>query len=236
MGHIHRAAHGVFPGQVLAVDQACPDIFEPPHLRMELQPCGVCLTPPRIPPRPWTVDWPARRRGGDAARAVSAWISLGHESRPTPARGTTRLLRAARVWGENTSRARRNLQLVRQPQQKITPKRSRESRLRPRLHDRYGRHSKPDVSPAPRRMISGSGWEKSITVVGSVPHSPESITAPSPGSSARPGRAAAGCSRRVARRARRAAPGVPRAAGFALRRSFSSGAARCAAPPWSRAG
>ena len=37
-------------------------------------------------------------------------------------------------------------------------------------------HSKPDVSPAPRRTISGSGWEKSITVVGSVPQSPESIT------------------------------------------------------------
>ena len=37
--------------------------------------------------------------------------------------------------------------------------------------------SKPDVSPAPRRTISGSGWEKSITVVGSVPQSPESITA-----------------------------------------------------------
>ena len=38
-------------------------------------------------------------------------------------------------------------------------------------------YSKPDVSPAPRRTISGSGPEKSITVVGSVPHSPESITA-----------------------------------------------------------
>jgi hypothetical protein len=38
-------------------------------------------------------------------------------------------------------------------------------------------HSKPDGSPAPRRTISGSGWEKSITVVGSVPQSPESITA-----------------------------------------------------------
>jgi len=38
-------------------------------------------------------------------------------------------------------------------------------------------YSKPDVSPAPRRTISGSGWEKSITVVGSVPQSPESITA-----------------------------------------------------------
>ncbi len=38
-------------------------------------------------------------------------------------------------------------------------------------------HSKPEVSPAPRRTISGSGSEKSITVVGSVPQSPESITA-----------------------------------------------------------
>src|SRR4029077_1459460 len=47
-------------------------------------------------------------------------------------------------------------------------------------HARHGNrpaHSKPDVSPAPRRTISGSGPEKSITVVGSVPQSPESITA-----------------------------------------------------------
>jgi hypothetical protein len=38
-------------------------------------------------------------------------------------------------------------------------------------------HSNPDVSPAPRRRISGLSWEKSMTVVGSVPQSPESITA-----------------------------------------------------------
>jgi hypothetical protein len=38
-------------------------------------------------------------------------------------------------------------------------------------------HSNPATSPAPRRTISGSGIEKSITVVGSVPQSPQSITA-----------------------------------------------------------
>ena len=38
-------------------------------------------------------------------------------------------------------------------------------------------HSNPDVPPAPRRRISGFSWEKSMTVVGSVPQSPESITA-----------------------------------------------------------
>ena len=38
-------------------------------------------------------------------------------------------------------------------------------------------HSNGDGSPAPRRTISGSGPVKSITVVGSVPQSPESTTA-----------------------------------------------------------
>src|ERR1035437_6202848 len=38
-------------------------------------------------------------------------------------------------------------------------------------------HSNPEVSPAPRRRISGVSREKSMTVVGSVPQSPESITA-----------------------------------------------------------
>ena len=42
---------------------------------------------------------------------------------------------------------------------------------------RYVVHSNPDVAPAPRRWISGTSWEKSMTVVGSVPQSPESITA-----------------------------------------------------------
>ena len=38
-------------------------------------------------------------------------------------------------------------------------------------------HSNLDGSPAPRRVISGTPSEKSTTVVGSEPHSPESITA-----------------------------------------------------------
>ena len=38
-------------------------------------------------------------------------------------------------------------------------------------------HSNRDGSPAPRRVISGTPSEKSTTVVGSEPHSPESITA-----------------------------------------------------------
>ena len=40
-----------------------------------------------------------------------------------------------------------------------------------------GAHSNRDGSPAPRRVISGTPSEKSTTVVGSEPHSPESITA-----------------------------------------------------------
>lgn len=40
-----------------------------------------------------------------------------------------------------------------------------------------GAHSNLDGSPAPRRVISGTPSEKSTTVVGSEPHSPESITA-----------------------------------------------------------
>lgn len=40
-----------------------------------------------------------------------------------------------------------------------------------------GVHSNLDGSPAPRRVISGTPSEKSTTVVGSDPHSPESITA-----------------------------------------------------------
>ncbi len=39
------------------------------------------------------------------------------------------------------------------------------------------RYSNLDVSPAPWRTISGSSVEKSITVVGSVPQSPESMMA-----------------------------------------------------------
>ena len=38
-------------------------------------------------------------------------------------------------------------------------------------------HSNRDGSPAPHRVISGTPSEKSTTVVGSEPHSPESITA-----------------------------------------------------------
>jgi hypothetical protein len=40
-------------------------------------------------------------------------------------------------------------------------------------------YSNSEGSPAPRRMISGSSSEKSMTVVGSVPQSPESSTASS---------------------------------------------------------
>lgn len=40
-----------------------------------------------------------------------------------------------------------------------------------------GRYSNREMSPAPRRTISGSPPEKSMTVVGSVPQSPESSTA-----------------------------------------------------------
>jgi hypothetical protein len=38
-------------------------------------------------------------------------------------------------------------------------------------------HSKREVSPAPTRSTTGAPSEKSTTVVGSEPHSPESITA-----------------------------------------------------------
>jgi len=44
-------------------------------------------------------------------------------------------------------------------------------------------YSNPDVPPAPRRRISGFSWRKSMTVVGSVPQSPESITRPRRGPS-----------------------------------------------------
>ena len=42
---------------------------------------------------------------------------------------------------------------------------------------RCDRYSNRDGSPAPYRMISGSSPDRSTTVVGSVPHSPESTTA-----------------------------------------------------------
>ena len=42
---------------------------------------------------------------------------------------------------------------------------------------RRATYSKREVSPAPTRATTGSPSEKSTTVVGSEPHSPESITA-----------------------------------------------------------
>jgi hypothetical protein len=44
---------------------------------------------------------------------------------------------------------------------------------------RRATYSKREVSPAPTRATTGSPSEKSTTVVGSEPHSPESITASS---------------------------------------------------------
>ena len=51
--------------------------------------------------------------------------------------------------------------------------------MRQRARMRRRRHSKRAGSPAPTRATSGAPSEKSTTVVGSEPHSPESITASS---------------------------------------------------------
>jgi len=52
-------------------------------------------------------------------------------------------------------------------------------RQRVRTRRRRATYSKREVSPAPTRATTGSPSEKSTTVVGSEPHSPESITASS---------------------------------------------------------
>ena len=52
-------------------------------------------------------------------------------------------------------------------------------RQRVRALRRRATYSKRDGSPAPTRATTGSPSEKSTTVVGSEPHSPESITASS---------------------------------------------------------
>jgi hypothetical protein len=52
-------------------------------------------------------------------------------------------------------------------------------RQRVRARRRRAAYSKREVSPAPTRATTGSPSEKSTTVVGSEPHSPESITASS---------------------------------------------------------
>jgi hypothetical protein len=52
-------------------------------------------------------------------------------------------------------------------------------RQRVRVRRRRTAYSKRDVSPAPTRATTGAPSEKSTTVVGSEPHSPESITASS---------------------------------------------------------
>lgn len=51
--------------------------------------------------------------------------------------------------------------------------------MRQRVRMRRRRYSKREGSPAPARATSGGPSEKSTTVVGSDPHSPESITASS---------------------------------------------------------
>ena len=50
-------------------------------------------------------------------------------------------------------------------------------RQRVRAKRRQATYSKREVSPAPTRATTGTPSEKSTTVVGSEPHSPESITA-----------------------------------------------------------
>jgi hypothetical protein len=52
-------------------------------------------------------------------------------------------------------------------------------RQRVRARRRAAAYSKREVSPAPTRVTTGNPSEKSTTVVGSEPHSPESITASS---------------------------------------------------------
>jgi hypothetical protein len=52
-------------------------------------------------------------------------------------------------------------------------------RVRARRRRAAVAYSKREVSPAPTRATTGSPSEKSTTVVGSEPHSPESITASS---------------------------------------------------------
>ncbi len=51
--------------------------------------------------------------------------------------------------------------------------------MRQRVRSRRLRYSKRAGSPAPARATTGGPSEKSMTVVGSEPHSPESITASS---------------------------------------------------------
>ncbi len=51
--------------------------------------------------------------------------------------------------------------------------------MRQRVRMKRRRYAKRDGSPAPTRATSGAPSEKSTTVVGSEPHSPESITASS---------------------------------------------------------
>ena len=51
--------------------------------------------------------------------------------------------------------------------------------IRQRVRNKHRRYAKRDGSPAPTRATSGAQSEKSTTVVGSEPHSPESITASS---------------------------------------------------------
>ena len=51
--------------------------------------------------------------------------------------------------------------------------------MRQRVRNKRRRYAKRDGSPAPTRATSGAPSEKSTTVVGSEPHSPESITASS---------------------------------------------------------
>ncbi len=51
--------------------------------------------------------------------------------------------------------------------------------MRQRMRNKRRRYAKRDGSPAPTRATSGAPSEKSTTVVGSEPHSPESITASS---------------------------------------------------------
>ena len=46
-------------------------------------------------------------------------------------------------------------------------------------HQRRASYSKRETAPAPTRSTTGAPSEKSTTVVGSEPHSPESITASS---------------------------------------------------------
>jgi hypothetical protein len=67
-----------------------------------------------------------RGAGGVTRRGPSAWTSLGHESRQTPAGSRARSILGQLTFGgvDNAGRARANYLLVRQPQGKTTPGRS----------------------------------------------------------------------------------------------------------------